>query len=161
MKIILFGAQGVGKGTIGALLSKDLDIPLLGAGDMLREAIKQGTEVGKIAEKYVNKGELVPPDVIAKVVEEKLKKEDSYILDGYPRNLKQDELLDVMSDADFIFELIASKDLLLKRLYVRQKFIEKILAFVFRLLLCLKNLFTITTNIIEFDSRIITTNKFE
>jgi adenylate kinase len=123
MKIILFGLQGVGKGTYGAMISEKYNLPLLGAGDMLRGAMKQGTEVGKIAEKYINEGNLVPPEVIAKVVGERIKQDDckdGFILDGFPRNLEQDELLDVITDADFVFEFYAPKELLLKRLTGRR-----------------------------------------
>src|SRR3989338_4298473 len=123
MKIILFGPQGVGKGTYGAMISEKYGIPLLGAGDMLREAIKKGTEIGKTAQQYINQGKLVPPKVIAQVVEEKIKQQDSkkgYILDGFPRNLEQDKLFNVIKDADFVFEFTAPRELLMMRLTGRR-----------------------------------------
>ena len=96
MKIILFGPQGVGKGTYGTMLSKRYKIPLLGTGEIFRKAIKEKTKIGKIAEKYLNKGDLVPDEVTADIVKERIKKPDckkGYILDGFPRTLKQAELL--------------------------------------------------------------------
>lgn len=123
MKIVLFGPQGVGKGTYGAMLSEKYEIPLLGAGDMLREAMKEGTEVGKIAKQHINQGMLVPPKIIAQVVEERIKKPDckkGYIVDGFPRTLEQDKLLDVVSGADFVFEFTAPRELLMMRLTGRR-----------------------------------------
>ena len=84
MKLLLFGPQGAGKGTIGNLLSKKYKISLIGAGAILRDAIKNKTPLGKIAEKYIHKGKLVPAKVIAKVVNEKIKKQKKgYMLDGF------------------------------------------------------------------------------
>lgn len=124
MKLMLFGPQGAGKGTIGAMVSKKLGIPLLGAGQMLREAMKQGTEVGKIAEKYMNEGNLVPPEVISDIIKERITKEDcknGYILDGYPRNLKQVELFgEKMDEIDYIIEFDAPEELLIHRLTGRR-----------------------------------------
>jgi adenylate kinase len=124
MKIILFGPQGAGKGTVGSLLSKKQDIPLLSAGQMLRDSIKEGSQVGKIAEKYINEGNLVPPEVITDVIKERITKPDcskGFILDGFPRNLKQAELFgDKIEDIDFMIELSAPKDILIHRLSGRR-----------------------------------------
>jgi len=124
MKIMLFGPQGAGKGTIGAMVSGKYNIPLLSAGQMLRDAMKEGTEVGKIAEKYINEGNLVPPEVITDVIKERITKDDckdGFILDGFPRNLKQAELFgEKMNEIDFIIELDAPKELLIHRLTGRR-----------------------------------------
>jgi len=124
MKIMLFGPQGAGKGTIGAMVSEKYNIPLLSAGQMLRDAMKEGTEVGKIAEKYINEGNLVPPEVITDVIKERIQKDDckkGFILDGFPRNLKQAELFgEKMNEIDHIIELDAPKELLIHRLTGRR-----------------------------------------
>ena len=124
MKIILFGPQGVGKGTYGAMLSKKYGLPLLGTGQMFRDAIKEGTEVGKIAEKYIHEGNLVPDDVTIEVVRERIKQDDcknGYIFDGFPRTLKQAELFgEEMDKIDFLIELEAPEELLIHRLTGRR-----------------------------------------
>ena len=123
MKLMLFGPQGAGKGIIGAMLSEKYDIPILSTGQVLREAMKEGTELGKIAEEYINAGNLVPPDVAANIVNEAVKKpefKNGYILDGFPRNLKQTELFDEMDKIDFIIEFDAPEELLIHRLTGRR-----------------------------------------
>ena len=124
MKIMFFGPQGAGKGTIGAMVSEKYNTPLLSAGQMLREAMKEGTEVGKIAEKYINEGNLVPPEVITDVIKERITKDDcknGFILDGFPRNLKQAELFgEKMDEIDYLIELEAPRELLIHRLTGRR-----------------------------------------
>jgi len=124
MKIILFGPQGSGKGTIGTMLSEKYNIPLLSAGQLLRDAMKQGTEVGKIAEQYINKGNLVPPEVITDVIKERITKDDcknGYILDGFPRNIKQAELFgEKIDEIDYLIELTLPHELIIKRLTGRR-----------------------------------------
>ena len=124
MKFILFGPQGVGKGTYGVVLSKKYKIPLLGTGEIFRKAIKEKTKIGKIAEKYIHEGNLVPDEITADIVKERIKKpdcENGYILDGFPRTLKQAKLFDdEMKKLDFIFELDAPEDLLIHRLTGRR-----------------------------------------
>lgn len=123
MKLILFGPQGVGKGTYGAMLSKHYKIPILSTGQVLREAIANKTELGKIAAKYIDDGILVPPDVAAKIVNQAVKKPEfkkGYILDGFPRNLKQAELFEEIGNIDFMIEFYAPKDLLMRRLTGRR-----------------------------------------
>lgn len=124
MKIALFGPQGAGKGTIGAKIAEKYNIPLLSAGQLLRDAMKEGTEVGKIAEKYINDGNLVPPEVISDVIKERIEKEDcgnGFILDGFPRNMKQAELFgDKMDEIDYLIELQAPRELLIHRLSGRR-----------------------------------------
>lgn len=97
MNLVLMGPPGAGKGTQGEILSKRLGIDTISTGVMLRSAIKEGTEVGKLAEKYINDGKLVPDDVIVSIVKERLSKPDcteGFILDGFPRTTAQAEALD-------------------------------------------------------------------
>ena len=96
MNLVLRGPPGAGKGTQGEILSKRLGIDTISTGVMLRTAIKEQTEVGKMAEKYINDGKLVPDDVIVKIVKERLEKPDcakGFILDGFPRTTAQAEAL--------------------------------------------------------------------
>ena len=123
MKLIFFGPQGVGKGTIASLFSEKYNIPTLSTGQVLREAIAAGTELGKTAEKYINKGELVPPEVAAGIVNEAVKTDkfkNGYILDGFPRNLKQAELFEEMDKIDFMIVFTLSEDLIMRRLTGRR-----------------------------------------
>jgi len=86
MNLVLMGPPGAGKGTQGEILSKRLDINTISTGVMLRTAIKEHSEIGKIAEKYINDGKLVPDDVIVSIVKERLQKPDcakGFILDGF------------------------------------------------------------------------------
>ncbi len=96
MNLVLMGPPGAGKGTQGEILSEKLNIQTISTGVMLRSAIKEGTEVGKIAAEYINDGKLVPDEVIVRVVKERLSKpdvKDGFILDGFPRTVKQAEAL--------------------------------------------------------------------
>ena len=96
MNLVLMGPPGAGKGTQGEILSKRLGIDTISTGVMLRTAIKEQTEVGKLAEKYINEGKLVPDDVIVKIVKERLSAPDcasGFILDGFPRTTAQAEAL--------------------------------------------------------------------
>ena len=92
--IVLIGAPGAGKGTQAAMLVEELGIPHISTGDMLREAVAEGTELGLLAKSYMDRGELVPDDVIVKMVMERLAKPDcrkGAILDGFPRTIVQAE----------------------------------------------------------------------
>lgn len=97
MNIIMLGAQGTGKGTVAGLLKGKLNIPHISTGEMFRKNIKEGTELGKIAEGLINAGNLVPDDITIKMVENRLNEADAangFILDGFPRNLEQAKSLD-------------------------------------------------------------------
>ncbi len=97
MIIIMLGAPGTGKGTVAGVLQENLGIKQVSTGDIFRKNIKEGTELGKLAEKYITIGQLVPDDVTVKVVEERLNEpdvENGIILDGFPRTVKQAEELD-------------------------------------------------------------------
>lgn len=97
MKLIFLGPPGAGKGTQAALVSKALNIPTISTGDMLRAAVKEGTEVGKQAKSFMDAGQLVPDEVIIGIVAERVEKPDcsnGYILDGVPRTLAQAEALE-------------------------------------------------------------------
>ncbi len=97
MRLLLLGAPGVGKGTQAKLLMAKFHIPQISTGDMLREVIKNNSLLGQKAKQFMDKGKLVPDDVIIDLVEERLKSADAqkgFILDGFPRTIPQAEALD-------------------------------------------------------------------
>ena len=97
MNIILLGAPGAGKGTQAELLVKQLGIPAISTGNMLREAMANGTELGKLAKKYMDEGALVPDELILGIVADRVSQPDcekGFILDGVPRTLAQAEALE-------------------------------------------------------------------
>jgi len=97
MKLILLGAPGAGKGTQAEMIAAELNIPTISTGNILREAIKNGTPTGLMAKSFMDKGQLVPDDVIIGIVRERVARDDcanGYILDGVPRTLAQAEALE-------------------------------------------------------------------
>jgi adenylate kinase len=97
LNLILFGPPGAGKGTQADRLRSDFRLPFISTGDMLRETVKEGTELGKEAQKYMDAGDLVPDDLIVKMAAERLQApdaQDGFILDGFPRTLEQGKELD-------------------------------------------------------------------
>ena len=93
--VIFLGPPGGGKGTQAKLLAKKYGYRHISTGDILREAVRKGTELGKLAKSYMDKGELVPDDVMIGLIEEVLKEDDrSVIMDGFPRTLPQAEAFD-------------------------------------------------------------------
>jgi len=92
MKLILLGAPGAGKGTQAEIISKELKIPTISTGNMLREAMRNGTELGLKVKNFMDNGQLVPDDVVIGIVEERVAQEDcaqGFILDGMPRTIPQ------------------------------------------------------------------------
>ena len=97
LNLILLGPPGSGKGTQGERLQEDFRLPYYATGDILRAAVKEGTEVGKQAKEYMDRGDLVPDEVIIDVIAERLvgdESSDGFILDGFPRTVPQAEALD-------------------------------------------------------------------
>jgi adenylate kinase len=104
MRIVLVGPPGAGKGTQAARLSERLDAPHISTGDLFRENMKNETELGKEAQRYVDAGDLVPDEVTVAMVKDRLSQPDAaegFLLDGFPRNTSQaDELNTVLSQLD-------------------------------------------------------------
>lgn len=128
MRLILFGAPGVGKGTQAKILASKLSIPHISTGDILREAVKEKTPLGIKANEIMSRGELVPDDIMIGIIRETLiqdRCQDGFILDGFPRTLPQAKELDLLLDElklDHIYyvNLTANNDEIVKRLTNRR-----------------------------------------
>jgi len=123
LNILLLGTQGSGKGTQARLLSEQFDIPWFSTGEILREEINKGTELGKLAASYINRGNLLPDDVISSIVKKELLKDkytDGVILDGYPRNIVQAETLDDFMELDYVVFVDISDEESVKRVTGRR-----------------------------------------
>ena len=124
MKLILLGAPGAGKGTNAEILSDKLNIPTISTGNILREAIKNGTETGLKAKSFMDAGKLVPDDVIIGIVRERVARDDcanGFILDGFPRTIPQAEALDKMGvRIDRVLEIYVPDEKITARLSGRR-----------------------------------------
>jgi len=124
MNIILFGPPGAGKGTQAKLLSEYLKIPHISTGDILRNNVKENTDLGRKAKEYMDKGELVPDRLLIDMISDCLAKpqaKNGFILDGYPRTLAQAEALSkILKRIDLAIYLETSKDIIVKRLSGRR-----------------------------------------
>jgi len=123
MKIIFLGAPGSGKGTHATRVKVDLGIPHISTGDIFRENIKGGTPLGILAKSYIDKGALVPDDVVIKIVEDRLSREDckgGFILDGFPRTIYQAEALKRIAAIDVVINLVVDDEAIVKRVAGRR-----------------------------------------
>jgi len=124
MRIILLGAPGAGKGTQAQFLTKKFDIPQISTGDMLRAAIKAGSQMGKLAKKAMDAGQLVTDDIIIGLVKDRVAQDDcknGYLLDGFPRTLAQaDALTEAKVHIDVVIEIDVSDDEIVKRMSGRR-----------------------------------------
>jgi adenylate kinase len=119
MKMILLGPPGAGKGTYASRLTAILGIPHISTGDIVRDEIKAQTELGKTIREYSDKGELVPDEIIIRLLTKRLRKPDcerGFILDGFPRTKKQAEALDKISKIDLVINVNVPDDIIIKRL---------------------------------------------
>ncbi len=120
MNIILMGAPGSGKGTMAERLIDKYDVEHLSTGDMLRENISDGTELGKLAKEYIDNGQLVPDDVIIGMVENKLNSINGGVLfDGFPRTAEQAKVLLSIAEIDAVIELVAPYEVVRDRVMSR------------------------------------------
>lgn len=124
MKLILLGPPGAGKGTQAAILSKEFSLVHIATGDLLRQAVKQQTALGKKAKSFIDKGELVPDNLVTTLIEERLVNIDmnkGFILDGFPRNIDQAQTIDKFlkehsSAIDWVIYLSADEATIIQRL---------------------------------------------
>ncbi len=118
MKLVILGAQGSGKGSQSNLIAREYRLKHISTGDLVREEIEKETKEGKLIKDYSDKGKLAPDEIIDKILEKNLPK-DSFILDGYPRNLRQAENLEKMSKPDKVIFLEISEKIIFGRLSER------------------------------------------
>ncbi|MEM3699562.1 MAG: nucleoside monophosphate kinase [Candidatus Bathyarchaeia archaeon] len=120
---IIFGAPGSGKGTYASRLQSKLDVEVIAMGDIFREIIKEDTPLGKKVKSFVEKGLLVPDNVVVEVLKQRLAKippGKGFILDGYPRNLDQAKFLETLAKIDVIIQLTVPEWIIIERLSTRR-----------------------------------------
>ncbi len=124
MKLILLGAPGAGKGTQAEIISEKYNIPTISTGNIIRAALKNGTEMGLKAKSYIDAGNLVPDDVVIGIIKERLRESDcenGYILDGFPRTIPQAEALDSLGfEIDAALSIEVADDEIVKRMSGRR-----------------------------------------
>lgn len=124
MNLILLGAPGAGKGTQAEILCERLGIPTISTGNMIREALKSGTEMGLKAKAYIEAGQLVPDEVVIGIVRDRLHEDDcknGFILDGFPRTIPQAEALDRMGiTIDHVVDIDVPDEVITRRVSGRR-----------------------------------------
>ncbi len=123
MNLIMFGPPGGGKGTYSSRISDEYEIPHIATGDIFRREVDEGSDLGKKVKEYLDRGDLVPDDVVIKVVEKRLSEpdcQDGFVLDGYPRTLDQAEALNDIVSIDLVINLDVSEDVIINRLSNRR-----------------------------------------
>jgi len=123
MKKIFLGPPGSGKGTYSRRISPIRNVPYISTGDLFRENIKNSTLIGKKAKEFMNKGELVPDEVVIEMLKQRVAQNDcqnGFILDGFPRTIPQAEILDNLSDINAVINLIIPEDILIEKICARR-----------------------------------------
>jgi adenylate kinase len=129
VRVVLLGPPGAGKGTQARMLEKRLDVPQVASGDLLRAAVRNRTKLGVEAKRYMDKGALVPDELVLKFIEERLRQPDAapgFILDGFPRTVAQAETLSTMlkerglRQVDKVVAIIVPDDEIVKRISGRR-----------------------------------------
>ncbi len=124
MNLILLGAPGAGKGTQAEVISEHLHIPTISTGNIIREALKSGSELGEKARSYMDKGALVPDEIVIGIIKERLAEDDcrnGFILDGFPRTIPQAEALDRMGVViDRVIDIEVADDVIARRVSGRR-----------------------------------------
>jgi len=123
MKIVLLGAPGAGKGTLANGLIEEFKIPTISTGDLLRAEVKSGSALGKKCKAIMDKGQLVPTEIVLEMLQNRLAQKDTkngYILDGFPRSIEQAKLLEKFAQIDVCLNLIVEKQVILDRICGRR-----------------------------------------
>lgn len=123
MKIILLGAPGAGKGSQATKIAGEYKIAHISTGDALRANIKNGTELGKFAKSYIDKGMLVPDEVVVGIVADRIQQEDcknGFLLDGFPRTVAQADALGKLTDVDYVIDIDVDFDIIADRISGRR-----------------------------------------
>ena len=123
LRIVFIGAPGAGKGTYAQYFREKYCIPHISTGDIFREEIAKGTELGKLAKQYIDKGLLVPDEIVIEIVKKRLSQPDverGFILDGFPRTLNQAKALDKITKIDAVIYLNVSEEVAVQRLSGRR-----------------------------------------
>jgi len=123
MKIIFLGPPGAGKGTYSSRIGRMLGVPHISTGDIFRDAVDQGTELGRRVSEYLKNGELVPDEITIEVLKDRIAQPDcgkGFILDGYPRTIPQAEALERIVNIDVVFDLEMHEDVLIRKLSARR-----------------------------------------
>ena len=123
MRIILLGPPGAGKGTQAKTITGELGIPHISTGDILRKAIEEKTPLGLKAKEYMDKGHLVPDDLMIDLIKERIKKKDcekGFLLDGFPRTIPQAQALEELSPIDKVIKIKIENDVAIERLSGRR-----------------------------------------
>lgn len=124
MKLILLGAPGAGKGTQAEIICQKKNIPTISTGNILREALKSGTEMGLKAKSYMESGQLVPDEILIGIIKDRLSEEDcqnGFILDGFPRTIPQAEALDAMGvEIDAVLDIEVPDEEIVSRMSGRR-----------------------------------------
>jgi len=123
MRLIFLGAPGVGKGTYASRISLIFGVPHIATGDLFRDEMKEGTELGMEAKEYMESGELVPDELVIDMLKKRISKKDckkGFILDGFPRTVRQAEELETITHIDMIVNINLKEEILVKKLAARR-----------------------------------------
>ncbi|HOO22941.1 MAG TPA: adenylate kinase [Clostridia bacterium] len=123
MKLILLGAPGAGKGSQATKIAAEYGIAHISTGDALRANIAKGTELGLYAKSFIDKGQLVPDEVVVGIVADRIKQDDckkGFLLDGFPRTIAQAKALDKLTDIDYVFDLVVDFEVVKARISGRR-----------------------------------------
>lgn len=124
IRLVVFGRQGAGKGTQCRLLAEHYDAPHISTGDILREAVNDGTDFGRRAKEYLDNGQLLPDDIMLGIIEDRLHRPDviehGFLLDGFPRTVGQAEALLELEEIDLAVNIEVPEDLVWRRLNERR-----------------------------------------
>ncbi len=119
-RIVLLGPPGAGKGTQAVRLAKLLNVPHVSAGDLLRSEVQNRTELGLKAQSFMDRGELVPDQLVAEMIQRQLEETAGFVLDGFPRNLQQAEILANITNVDRVLHFTLDRGEIVRRLSARR-----------------------------------------